>query len=99
MYYDNVPMNTHLLTYSHNHSYVYCEQYQKDSLFRFGKFDGCGPQYQDLRIALKAKMMKDEEEAKALIAQTHYKLNLGSDPKNSPTAGAIWQLKVCTCAL
>lgn len=67
--------------------------YQKDSLYRFGNFDSCGPQYQDLRIAIKAKLLKDEEEAKIIIAETHYKMNLGSDPKNSTTAGAIWELK------
>jgi len=37
--------------------------------------------------------MKDEEEARRLIETTFYKQNLGSDLKNSPTAGAIWELK------
>jgi hypothetical protein len=67
--------------------------YQRDSLYRFGKFDSCTPQYKDLRIAINAKVMKDEEEAKKVIAKTHYKQNLGSDPDRSPTAGIIWELK------
>ena len=67
--------------------------YQRDSLYRFGKFDSCGPQYKDLRVAIKCKMMNDVEEAKQLIETTHYSLNLGSDPKNSTTMGAIWELK------
>lgn len=67
--------------------------YQKDSVYRFAKFDSCGPQYQDLRIAISAKLMKDENEARDAISKTYYKMNLGSDPKNSPTAGAIWELK------
>mmetsp|Transcript_22373 Transcript_22373/g.32715 ORF Transcript_22373/g.32715 Transcript_22373/m.32715 type:complete len:101 (+) Transcript_22373:117-419(+) len=67
--------------------------FQKDSLYRFGNFDSCGPQYSDLRIALNAKLMKDEEEAKEVISQTYYSRNLGSDSKNSTTAGAIWDLK------
>jgi|AntRauTorckE5430_2_1112549.scaffolds.fasta_scaffold200111_1 hypothetical protein len=67
--------------------------YQKDSLYRFGQFDSCGPQFTDLKVAIKAKIIKDDEEAKAIIAETHYMIHLGSDPKNSTTAGAIWDLK------
>jgi hypothetical protein len=37
--------------------------------------------------------MSDEVEAKKLVATTFYEQNLGSDLKNSPTAGAIWELK------
>jgi hypothetical protein len=67
--------------------------YQKDSVYRFGKFDSCGPQYQDLKTAFKCKVMKDAEEAKEIMAKTHYSMNLGSDRKNSTTEGAIWELK------
>ena len=67
--------------------------YQRDSLYRFGRFDSCTPQYKDLRIAINAKVMKDEEEARRVIAQTYYSQNLGSDLKQSPTAGIIWDLK------
>jgi hypothetical protein len=44
-------------------------------------------------VAINAKRVKDVEEAKRMIANTFYKQNLGSDLKNSPTAGAIWELK------
>lgn len=37
--------------------------------------------------------MKDAEEAKEIMAKTHYSMNLGSDRKNSTTEGAIWELK------
>lgn len=67
--------------------------YQRDSLYRFGTFDSCGPQYEDLRTAIRAKMTKDEDEARGMIEGTFYRQNLGSDLKNSPTAGAIWELK------
>lgn len=50
---------------------------------------------------MNAKVMSDEEkekakakgEAKRPIAKVVYKNNLGSDLENSPTAGAIWDLK------
>jgi len=38
-------------------------------------------------------MMSNSEEAKELLKTTYYRRNLGSDPKNSPTAGFIWELK------
>lgn len=82
-----------LWTYFDEWSRCCSSSYQRDSLYRFGNFDSCTMQYKDLRIAIKAKVMKDEEEAKQLIATTFYKQNLGSDLKNSPTAGAIWELK------
>lgn len=66
---------------------------QKHSLYNFSKFDSCSAQFQDLKIALRAKMLKDEKEARLLIENTHYKLHLGSDAKNSSTAGVIWELK------
>ena len=68
-------------------------RYQRDSLYRLGKFDSCSAQYRDLKTAVNAKMMSDSEKAREVIEATHYKLNLGSDPANSPTAGAIWNLK------
>jgi hypothetical protein len=66
---------------------------QKHSLYNFGTFDSCGAQFQDLKIAIRAKLLKDEEEARVLIEGTHYRLHLGSDVKNSTTAGVIWELK------
>mmetsp|Transcript_34489 Transcript_34489/g.75494 ORF Transcript_34489/g.75494 Transcript_34489/m.75494 type:complete len:101 (-) Transcript_34489:270-572(-) len=68
-------------------------RYQRDSLYRFGKFDGCSPQYSDLKTAVKAKMMSDEGEARRMESTTYYRKNLGSAKDASPTAGVIWELK------
>jgi len=68
-------------------------QHQRDSVYRFGKFDSCSSQYQDLKLSFRAKMMKDPQEAKELLATSSYKQNLGSDSANSPTATVIWELK------
>jgi len=38
-------------------------------------------------------MEQDEGKARSAIEATYYKTHLGSDPKNSPTAGYIWDLK------
>jgi len=96
--------------------------YQKDSLYRFGKFgestnpprplipsravvssgerpkksriaDACSAQWRDVGKALRAKAKSDPDEARKLIAETHYRRNLGSDLTQSPTAGVIWELK------
>ncbi|KAL3795341.1 hypothetical protein HJC23_009514 [Cyclotella cryptica] len=67
--------------------------YQRDSLYRLGKFDSCSAQWNDIKLAFKAKAASDPDEAKRLLEQTHYKKNLGSDLKVSPTAGVIWDLK------
>ena len=71
--------------------------YQKDSLYRYGKFDSCTAQWNDIKISMKAKMASDPEEAQRLLAQTHYRKNLGSDLTQSPTAGFIWDLKEKPC--
>ena len=71
--------------------------YQKDSLYRHGKFDSCTAQWNDLKTAMKAKTTSDPEEAERLLAQTHYRKNLGSDLTQSPTAGVIWDLKEKPC--
>eukprot|EP00568_Trieres_chinensis_P010822 CAMPEP_0183311400 /NCGR_PEP_ID=MMETSP0160_2-20130417/36677_1 /TAXON_ID=2839 ORGANISM="Odontella Sinensis, Strain Grunow 1884" /NCGR_SAMPLE_ID=MMETSP0160_2 /ASSEMBLY_ACC=CAM_ASM_000250 /LENGTH=100 /DNA_ID=CAMNT_0025475959 /DNA_START=44 /DNA_END=346 /DNA_ORIENTATION=+ len=68
-------------------------RYQRDSLYRFGKFDSCSAQYRDLKAAIRAKLKTDPDEARRIIESTHYSLRLGSDPANSPTAGVIWELK------
>ena len=67
--------------------------YQRDSLYRHGRFDSCSAQFSDLSVALKAKMMNDKDKAASAVSETHYRKNLGSDPANSPTAGYIWDLK------
>jgi hypothetical protein len=68
-------------------------RYQRDRLYRFGEFDRCSAQWNDIKIAAKAKMMQNADEATQLLETTHYKQTLGSDPTTSPTAGVIWELK------
>ena len=68
-------------------------RYQRDKLYRYGRFDGCGAQWNDLKIAGRAKLERDPEKAEAMLRQTHYRRHLGSDQGASPTAGAIWELK------
>jgi hypothetical protein len=55
--------------------------------------DACTPQWNDIKIALKAKTESDPIKATEMLETTHYKQNLGSDLKSSPTAGVIWDLK------
>ena len=55
--------------------------------------DSCAAQWNDVKIAFQAKTASDPDEAMRLLEKTHYKQNLGSDLKVSPTAGIIWDLK------
>lgn len=55
--------------------------------------ESCTEQWKDLKLAMKAKTTSDPDEAQRLLSQTYYKKNLGSDLKQSPTAGVIWDLK------
>jgi hypothetical protein len=64
-------------------------KYQRDRLYRFGKFDDCGSQWQDFKKALRAKVNKDEAEARKLIEQTSYY----NRTFISPTVGVIWEAK------
>ena len=68
-------------------------RYQSDQMYRYGKFSSCSNQLQDIGIAFQAKMCKTREEAEKLLSSTFYHQHLGSNPKNSPTAGVIWDLK------
>ena len=67
--------------------------YQKDSLYRHGRFDSCISQWNDIKLAMKAKTTVNEDEAFEILAKTYYAQNLGSDITQSPTAGVIWDLK------
>ena len=67
--------------------------YQRDSLYRHGHFDSCSSQWEDVKTAFRAKMESDSNKARDMVNETFYKKNLGSNPKNSPTAGYIWDLK------
>jgi len=68
-------------------------RYQFDSLYRHGEFDACSAQWSDLKLAFKAKGKRDPKEAKQILEKSYYLTNLGSDPKNSPTSGVVWDLK------
>ena len=64
-------------------------KYQRDVLYRFGKFDDCGRQWQDVRNAFRAKISRDEASAKKLVEETfHHKRTTVS-----PTVGVIWEAK------
>jgi uridine kinase len=63
--------------------------YQRDQLYRFGKLDDCSKQWQDVKTALSAKFVKDDQEAQDMIQKTHYMKRTTV----SPTAGVIWELK------
>ena len=59
--------------------------------------ESCTEQWKDLKLAMKAKTTSDPDEAQRILSQTYYKKNLGSDLKQSPTAGVIWDLKETPC--
>lgn len=64
-------------------------KYQTDHLYRFGRFDDCGKQWQDLKTSMRAKFTRDEARSRELIQGTyHYKRT-----HVSPTAGVIWEIK------
>ena len=66
-------------------------RYQRDQLYRVGRLDGCSRQWNDLKIAGRAKVVqyRNPQEANELVASTYYKKRTTI----SPTAGAIWELK------
>jgi len=64
-------------------------RYQRDQYYRFGKFDSCSKQWNDFKIASRAKLAKTEDDARELLSTTyfHQRSNV------SPTAGVIWEMK------
>jgi len=64
-------------------------KYQRDQLYRFGKFDDCSKQWMDLKNAGRAKVSRDEAYARKIIADTYHV----KKTTISPTAGVIWELK------
>jgi len=66
-------------------------RYQRDHLYRVGRLDSCSRQWQDLKIAGRAKFLqnKDPAKCKEMMDNTFYKKRTTI----SPTAGAIWELK------
>mmetsp|Transcript_30426 Transcript_30426/g.30736 ORF Transcript_30426/g.30736 Transcript_30426/m.30736 type:complete len:99 (-) Transcript_30426:505-801(-) len=67
--------------------------YQRNLQYREARFDSCGAQWDDLKIAMRAKIESDEDVAKKMIDNTHFKKTIGSNLANSPTAGHIWEMK------
>jgi hypothetical protein len=65
-------------------------KHQRDQLYRFGKFDDCTRQWNDLNQIIYAKFVKEEREAIKIVQQTyhHQRTNV------SPTIGVIWDAKV-----
>lgn len=62
----------------------------------YGKFEGCSKQWKNLGIDCHESQIcaRNRDEAQTMVAVTHYRRStLGSDPRNSPTAGIIWDLK------
>jgi hypothetical protein len=64
---------------------------------KFPTADACTASWNDVKIAMKAKMQSDPNIAEQLLAETHFRKNLGSDLTRSPTAGVIWDLKDKPC--
>jgi Protein of unknown function (DUF3128) len=64
-------------------------KYQRDQVYRFGKFDDCSRQWNDLKLAAYAKFYNDETAARSAMEATyHHKRST-----ISPTVGVIWDLK------
>jgi hypothetical protein len=64
-------------------------KYQRDVLYRFGKFDDCAKQWKDVKTAMSVKLTKDEEKKRQMLENTYYHTRTTV----SPTAGIIWELK------
>lgn len=64
-------------------------KYQRDQLYRFGKFDDCTRQWNDVIQIVHAKFVTEEREAIRIVQQSyHYqRMNI------SPTIGIIWDAK------
>ena len=64
-------------------------KYQRDALYRFGKFDDCSRQWKDVKNAMRAKLSRDEAYARQIMEETHYHQRTTI----SPTMGVIWEAK------
>jgi Protein of unknown function (DUF3128) len=63
-------------------------KYQRDQLYRFGKFDDCSRQWNDLKNAAYAKFCDESAARKIMEATYHHKRST-----ISPTIGVIWEAK------
>lgn len=64
-------------------------KYQRDQLYRMGKFDDCHWQWEDVKTAFWAKLSRDEAYATKQIQSTYYHKRTTI----SPTDGIIWNIK------
>lgn len=64
-------------------------KYQRDHLYRLGKFDDCSRQWTDLKNAAVAKVCRDEAAARKVMNATYHHQRTTI----SPTVGVIWELK------
>jgi Protein of unknown function (DUF3128) len=65
-------------------------KYQRDQMYRIGKFDDCSRQWKDVLRAMKAKFMTDTDEATQYLQKETYYYK---STTQSPTVGIIWDLK------
>jgi Protein of unknown function (DUF3128) len=63
-------------------------KHQADHLYRFGKFDDCGRQWQDVKTGIRLKFTRDKEKALDLWRGTYYRRS-----RESTTIGVIWEAK------
>ena len=73
----------------HEWSCCLSARYQRDQLYRLGKFDDCSRQWRDLKDAFRAKVARDDQEAQTIVEATYYHQRTTA----SPTIGVIWNLK------
>jgi Protein of unknown function (DUF3128) len=65
-------------------------KYQRDQMYRLGKFDDCGNQWQDVRTSFYIKLfVSNDDDAKKLLQNTYYY----KSTTISPTIGVIWEAK------
>jgi Protein of unknown function (DUF3128) len=64
-------------------------KHQRDQVYRFGTFDDCGRQWQDVVNAAYAKLSNDEMTAQTIMAKTFYQQRTTA----STTIGVIWDEK------
>lgn len=73
----------------HEWSRCLSAKHQRDQLYRFGKFDDCSRQWQDVKDSLRAKLSRDEARARQIVEQTYHHQRTTA----SPTIGVIWEAK------
>ncbi|KAL7557698.1 hypothetical protein ACA910_018494 [Epithemia clementina (nom. ined.)] len=64
-------------------------RYQRDQVYRFGRFESCSNRWDDLWKAARAKVSTDTKYAKEIMDTTYYRRT----HKKSSTMGVIWDAK------